>query len=145
MKIEAAYLAGLFDGEGTVQIQWAGNGRGGKSFRVLLQIGNTYAEVLHRIQRDWGGKVYQVTKPQKHSRLKPSIINFCGEEADRLAAAMLPHSVIKREQLEIFQRARAEMRRQGSGVPLTLAERERRDILAAELKTARLAGVQVWA
>jgi len=53
MGLEPAYVAGLFDGEGTVGIYCAGEN--GEYFSVKLQIAGTYKPMLAAVHEHFGG------------------------------------------------------------------------------------------
>lgn len=89
---ESAYLAGFFDGEGSISM-----GRRGQNRSMFLRVSNTNINSLHRLQRAFGGKIYPENKGDM-SRRRPIWKWYCASDAAVIALqAMLPFLGIKKE------------------------------------------------
>jgi hypothetical protein len=139
MSVEAAYLAGLFDGEGNVVVLFSD--RHSHGLHVKVEIVNTFKQVLLDVQSEWGGKFYEVSRCEG-TRLRAYKLTFHGEQADALVAAILPHSRIKRHQLEIFREARRLVRPRQQQKRLTEDECIARLDVVTRLRESRLVGVE---
>ncbi len=91
-ETEIAYFAGFFDGEGTLGIY---NGR------HVVCLANTDARPLRRAQELWGGHLYRM-KRQKYAVRDIWHWNIYGHAARPFLEAILPHSQLKKEQVEVF-------------------------------------------
>ena len=97
---DLAYFAGLFDGEGSVEIRVA-KGKEGK-YRLSLGIilVNTYEPILNWIANTLGGKVYPAGYSSKGSRLWRW--QFWGKQIRWLLNAILPYLKIKKDEVELL-------------------------------------------
>lgn len=112
--MNAAYLAGFFDGEGYVGIVSSGC-----SPRLALSQKNR--EVLDRIAEFIGhGTVYATKKGHWHLRIHGR------DNVRRMVKLMKPYSVVKRRQLELMERFLA--------IPKWSRDQQTKDRLRDELK-----------
>lgn len=98
-----AYLAGLFDGEGTFHIGKQikkSNGKVYPNFKVLLsQSGEDGLKLLEDVQQFIGGTLYKHLDAGQHKATKPAYkLYWNKEEALRLINFILPFLILKREQ-----------------------------------------------
>jgi len=101
MSVE--YAAGLFDGEGCVLFYYSA-GR----ITCGLNLSNCDSRALYFMQDMFGGRVRQTEKAGKRGKVHAmGIWEVTGEEAEIAAMSMLPHSILKREQLSLFLEARS--------------------------------------
>jgi hypothetical protein len=99
------YTAGLFDGEGHVQFRMrtAGLSRGLPRYgqvNAALDICNTDIRPLTLIQQEFGGRMS--TNRKLGSRRLAYELSIQGKDALVFAKAILPYSLIKAEQLQLF-------------------------------------------
>lgn len=116
------YAAGFFDGEGCVVLNTTGsedrvyaNGR--------LKIGNTDPRPLILLEDKWDGTI-RVQNSGGEGRRRAFEWAVGGDEGVEFAKSILPHVVIKREQIELFLDFMGT--RAGGGQFLTDAIRKRR-------------------
>ena len=88
--MEEAYLAGIFDGEGSV---FQNEGR----WRVSVT--NGHYRTLERFKENFGGSITERKREKEHHAQCWSW-NGSGSAAQRMASALLPFLEIKREQVE---------------------------------------------
>lgn len=100
MALKPAYLAGLFDGEGSVGITC--RHEVGKSARHLLQVSmsNTCLRVLEACRDHFGGCIHQV-KPSALSRKTCWSWGVSAIKAGAFLDYIREDSIIKKEQIEI--------------------------------------------
>lgn len=108
---EFAYLAGFFDGEGSVMVDTrkvycAGrpNRNHHQSPTVAVKVGNTDPKPLHRFRRVFGGRVYREPDPRsvRNNRNKPMYSYRAYENTSRvILEKLLPHLMTKRPQAEL--------------------------------------------
>ena len=98
-----AYIAGFFDGEGSIS---TGKGR---YVRLAISIENTDLRILELIAQKLGGRP-TLRKPRHNE--KPTWRrrwewHLCGNKAATVLIRLLPHLQIKREQAELALRIQA--------------------------------------
>lgn len=96
------YLAGYFDGEGTVGIYKVRSGKG-EGFALHVIIANTYLPILVEIQEQFGGKIFasEHTSPQGYARRTMHHLRFTGASARNFLGQIYPHLREKKEQAEL--------------------------------------------
>jgi len=97
-ETEIAYLAGLFDGEGSVVIVWVGRQLalyGG--LRIAIEM--TTPEPLRFAQRIFGGKIYVTERYSPHKPL--SHWSLCGAKASVFLRAVEPYLIVKHEKTNL--------------------------------------------
>jgi hypothetical protein len=109
----------------------------GASLHCSIQICNTHRGLIESLQHQWGGNVYDKSAPRQ--KLRAWVLHLSGEEADRVAMAILPHLIVKREQLEIWMRARLLVQSRGGYRSYRLTEKDQieRYAIVAEMKALR--------
>lgn len=106
--VEAAYLAGLIDGEGNLSIQLINhkNRPNGKGFILRLQIMNTNKDVLLWAKQKIGaGTFYRYPTLQKPYHRRLYSLAIYGRTLRWLVPRLLPYSIIKKKELEIMLKA----------------------------------------
>jgi len=97
MGLDIRYLAGFFDGEGSIFItKRASNNRPYRYIR--LSACNTNHPIIRRIHRQFGGRLYLATKKAKPN-WRPTldwVLN--GREAARLLMRLLPYLHVKKQE-----------------------------------------------
>ena len=97
--VEAAYAAGLFDGEGCVHIApYVKRGRDYHRLYVILT--NTYLPVLKWAQSRWGGYLQQVEATTLRHRVAFHL-RFTEGYAEPFLKCILPYLIIKKAQAQI--------------------------------------------
>ena len=99
---QLAYLAGIFDGEGSVYI-WTRRNRGYRDYGIRLYVVNTNRTLIDWLQATFGGLVYSRQSAKWKERHEWLIDR---KNADSLMSAMLPYMIIKRPQMEVAIRFR---------------------------------------
>lgn len=110
MTIE--YVAGFFDGEGSIYISMRGSARSGQAvYRLSCAFANNSREVLEEIKRTIaieGGGHFTEIKPRNNWKRSYRLV-YGDSKALELIEKLLPHLFLKREQALIattFQQAR---------------------------------------
>jgi hypothetical protein len=148
------YLAGFFDGEGSVTIARVRANGLSDYHKIVVAVGQRakYREVLDRIQAEFGGYVMlrQQESRVRHLWAEHAVWQLQDKRGiERFLAAIQPHSMVKREQirigLEFVQTFTAAARARDSlgrirGKVLTSEEIERRERLRLELRAANELG-----
>lgn len=108
--MEAAYLAGLFDGEGTVAIYESSAMRPDGIRRPIwiyqVQIANTYAPVLSQIAFQIGGNVVLKSRGKDNWR-QGFVWRLCGDPAAEFLRLIRPFSIIKADEIDEALRFRS--------------------------------------
>ena len=102
-----AWAAGFFDGEGSVQVtvnRSRSNGLNLPQLTLVVKAANTDRRALERLQRMFSGSIYLDSarnKPGRQLHQKLYHWQLAGQRAVPVCRAIIPYSVIKREQLEL--------------------------------------------
>lgn len=141
-EVDKAYAAGLFDGEGSVQIPFPKNTNGVRYHKLQVSVANTDPRPLLWLKERFGGDVSHLLRIPK-TGTKPGLRWACG---NRIAAAFLeavrPYLIIKAEQTDIALAFRETVRKPGGMThgrhgtaknPVTLAIVETREGLRQRL------------
>lgn len=89
------YIAGLFDGEGCVQIVTHKRPRGGLGYRLCIALRMTAQGPLDLLVAHFGGKVYRCPKPTSGGRTVFQY-NLFSEKAANFLRAIEPLLIVKR-------------------------------------------------
>ena len=94
MSISPQYLAGFFDGEGSMRLQRGFSKRAPLSIRAEVKITNTNRLLLEAIQAEYGGKIRT-----KHNPSRPCYILYWSNMKDikHLVSLLKPYLVLKRQ------------------------------------------------
>jgi hypothetical protein len=140
MEADLAYLAGLFDGEGTVAVYEttvgtkAGNPR--PAFLYQVQIANTHWPVIQWILDKVGGTWARKTKAKAHHR-QGYVWRLTGQKAADFMELIRPYCIIKASQIDKALAFRRHL------TPRNIRQTEdmlaTRRALAAEIKEAKRA------
>lgn len=136
-----AYLAGLFDGEGSVNIFKQSNRKDMNypAYFVEISIGNTHKGVLQWILEHFGGRLTDNAEQYSHRNQRTWRWRASSDEAYKTLVLMLPYLIIKKEQaqLAIEFRERQVAFKAYSHNPLTAEETEWRESQKIKLSTMR--------
>lgn len=127
--MDAAYLAGIIDGEGSIDIYASS-----EQMLARVSVGNTYLPLLEEIQKHYGGMLCR-NKSNKSNRVKPFYqLEWRGNKRIRpLLEAVLPYLIVKRAQAEfVLQNWVPSF--QGSGYRLTQEQKEKRQDMKITLQ-----------
>ena len=99
--IHLAYLAGIVDGEGSIELKWQKNKM---SMDLLLHVFNSDRPLFDWIEGHFGGKTYEIHRRVR--LLKPQWAqvfnwNLRGQNARDLLEQLVPHMVVKKAQAEL--------------------------------------------
>ena len=129
--VDLAYLAGFFDGEGSINVyaQSHYSGYGTFSLRLNIQIEQVHRGVLESFQTRFGGALYQ-KKRQKDSHREIFLYQIAAQKAKPLLEALLPYLRQKKEIARLaLQMLGIDLR---GGNALEIAERERLSVKEKE-------------
>lgn len=100
---EAAYMAGLMDGEGTFFIGNYSNTRNG-FFQTVLKVTSTDKVMIKWIYNTFGGWMSEYTSKQRADNCKSPVFSWActGDRLTHLCEIMLPYLTCKRNQAEIL-------------------------------------------
>jgi len=102
-KLSLEYVAGLFDGEGCVNIVKSKR-KGYKNyyFQVWVAVYNSYKPVLEKLEKQFGGFVIPQQKHKdKSHHLTKWRWGLSGKETIEFLKQILPYTVIKTEQIKL--------------------------------------------
>jgi hypothetical protein len=137
---DKAYLAGLFDGEGSVNIfKQSRSYMAYSAYFIEISIGNTHEGVLNWVLEKFGGRVAHNSDHRTAGSRKVWRWRASSNEAYEILVAMLPYLIVKKEQaqLAIEFRERQVKFSGHSSTPLTQEENERREMQKVELIAMR--------
>lgn len=111
---ELGYIAGIIDGEGSIYISkpqiGANKKSGSKSpvYQTVIQITNTDEKLIDWLVDKFGGKKRTYTRKQTPVNSRKTVYswNCHGDRLDRLCEILYPHSIIKRNEIEIMMKMR---------------------------------------
>lgn len=117
---ECAYAAGLFDGEGCVQLYMRpgvyGNPDGkNNSFRSNLSIASVDPAPIEWLKARWGGSLrFYAGKRVENGHRALYSLQITGNQAERFAQDILPFLVTKRDEMDLWLIARGLTHKRGS-------------------------------
>lgn len=113
-QLEAAYLAGLVDGEGCIHL---GTRKGTYRGRVTIGMTAVAKPLLEDLQKTWAGGIYQ-SRPETEKWSAAWVWSVQGEPARKLLLLIEPHLRLKRKQAQLaleVERIRASLPRRPNG------------------------------
>ena len=114
--VDLAYLAGFFDGEGSVMLQSVRFGRAVPSHRLAIVVDNTAEHALLRFACAFGGSVIRI-RPSRANQRGHFRWTASDRRAEAVLRALLPHLHVKRDQADVALLFRATVCRRGSCRP----------------------------
>lgn len=96
--LDYTYIAGLFDGDGSVWIHSAESHSA--RFHARVSITNTYLPILLSLQAQFGGRIYENTSARQRKKRIFSWHITNKVELCTFLVAICPHVVIKRSRVE---------------------------------------------
>jgi hypothetical protein len=94
------YIAGLFDGDGCIMINYADKNAQNRKFYMNMQITNNYLPVLEQIQKLWGGNIYRQPRV-KATHNDTFQWKVSSKRAYAFAKALYPFVIIKKKQVAL--------------------------------------------
>ena len=107
MLIHPAYLAGFFDGEGSIGIrkQTCKTTRRGFRYQIYASASNNWKPVLEEIQSEYGGYIYCSKSFHSGLNIKRLHDNYslviCSRDAEKILRAMSEYLKIKKPQCSL--------------------------------------------
>lgn len=99
MKISNEYFAGLFDGEGYLNIRPKQTEL--KNFQARMGISMTNKKVIQAIQETYGGNL-RVQKPRKENYLEQYVWDIYGKKAKNIIENIFPFLIVKKDVASLF-------------------------------------------
>lgn len=99
MYASRAYAAGLFDGEGTVVIQFYTQGKG---LQTCLKIGMNDPRPLEYLEDSFGGTL-------RKDKRGSYVWYISGKASEDFAQAISPYAIVKKDQLELYLEVRSQI------------------------------------
>ena len=118
LETQRAYAAGLFDGEGCVELFMRPTGRNKKgnvdnSMRAVLSVTGKDQRPLQWLLETFGGYIQISTHPKRPHHQPVGRWSVTASKADVFAEAIHPYLRVKKEQVEIWMEARSLMYSRG--------------------------------
>jgi hypothetical protein len=96
MEVSPQYIAGLFDGEGSLTFRlWKTSNRPNASARPVVRVANGNRQVLELVQRQFAGTLHTY-QPRYPGAALNHVVCMDSQRARRFLEAILPYLVIKR-------------------------------------------------
>ena len=95
--MDNSYLAGFFDGEGSVSLIRVGKS---KSFQVVVAITNTDLTILERIKEVFGGDIFK-GKRIKSNHKERHVWRVSSKAAYTFLLEIYPYSLMKQERIKL--------------------------------------------
>lgn len=115
--LEAAYAAGLFDGEGHIGITVTKNGRGEKYHRLQVNVTNTNITVIHWLFERFGGCIHNPRYFTSENWREAHRWTIADGKASSFLQTVLPYLIIKKSQAELAIEFQATKTKGGFGTP----------------------------
>ncbi|MDC7243643.1 MAG: hypothetical protein PQJ44_06880 [Sphaerochaetaceae bacterium] len=103
--IEIGYLTGIVDGEGSLTISQCGFTKNNfPQWQVIFGVTNTEPDLIDWFVKKFGSKRLTYTRKQTPNNSRKTIYRWqcTGERLRHLCQLILPHTVIKKRQVEIM-------------------------------------------
>jgi hypothetical protein len=125
-----AYAAGLFDGEGCVVFRH--RKKTDKQWQMELTLSNCDERALFFMKNIFKGSTRTAVIRREGNRYPFGVWTVSGPSAGYAAKAMLPYSILKRKQLELFLQGRDTV--VGRGCHLSAKRKLKRHKLATQIR-----------
>jgi hypothetical protein len=99
-----SYLAGIIDGEGYLGItKQSRKDRPSISYREILQVANTYKDLVDFLKNEIGGSVYIIKRPQDKDYWKVQYVWHCSQsEIEFILKKTMPYLIVKKGQAKLL-------------------------------------------
>lgn len=114
------YLAGLFDGEGCIQIRKDKTNGPFPSYCVIAQITMTNERVIHAVKESCDGRYHKITWQCRNNNRPAYMWNLHAQKAADFLTALLPFLIVKKEEAAYaiaFQKHIQEFKNKFRGMP----------------------------
>lgn len=100
--ISEAYVAGLFDGEGSVgRYPYTASKNGRVYYRLHARISNNNRALLAMIQAEYGGGIYPKNGKARRVNTNPNFdLHFTYRKAEAFLKSILPFLILKKQAVE---------------------------------------------
>lgn len=140
-KQQIAYLAGIFDGEGTIQIACLRRKNTPDYHTPQAFVSNSNLKLLNWIRKIFGGSIAIGRSRNINRNWKPvHKIHFYNSIAPTIIKLIYPYLIIKKEHADIFLKFQSRLRRTHR---LSKKERQFRKALYIKLRKLNNRGVKV--
>jgi hypothetical protein len=95
MELSAEYIAGFFDGEGSISFATGKTVEGHNTHSAVLRLANSNQQVLQFIREKYGGTLHTYRPAYPNSRIN-HVLHIHKKKAKCFLQALVPHLVIKR-------------------------------------------------
>jgi len=143
-KLLKAYLAGFFDGEGSIFIlrQKRKKLRDRITYSTKVEVSNTVKEPLELLHSNYSGTIY--THIRQSEKRKPIYIwSLSNRKAYQFLKDIKPYLIIKKAQAQIGIELQERVAKSHIGIWLTPEEREKREQLRLKLKALTKRGIEI--
>lgn len=127
---ELAYLAGFFDGEGSI----TANRSGGRMWYVVVSVWNTDPRPVQKFADLFGGQVVARAKQAEHHRQGYNWQSSNNATSRKVLSALLPYLVVKHMRAELALALASQPSIQGKHLDQEVEERATRDRLANAIR-----------
>ena len=125
-----AYIAGFFDGEGSIVITSRGHGR----LDLDVVVVNTDRDVVEMIRATFGtGNIYRRSRAGSLGKKPAFVLQWAGKRAEEVLRLLYPYLRIKKGKAEIALRFRETFTRRHCGAGLPESVQRDREALRAEI------------
>lgn len=144
LDLKYAFLAGLLEGDGCIQLSSRKNPRMafGVEVWMVIEVTNTKKELLDFLKDNFGGNIY--SRKRRKNWSSSHCWRLCREKAKVLLLHMYPYLITKKEQAKLAVKFQAivSIRGQGSNTLCTQREHKERMKLVEEMHTLNLKGMR---
>jgi hypothetical protein len=142
--MEAAYIAGIIDGEGSFLVYMKRAGRGEKKYhRAVMKIANTDRDLVEWIKARTGGTITQ-WQSEIPGRKRMYHLNVEGPVLLRLCERIGPLLRVKGEQARLTAEMQRTMSTKRTGLPMPMEIVQRREELRRAIAEAKHGPARMW-
>ena len=140
-ETETAYLAGILDGEGTIQVAMHREKKRGRPtyFRAEVYVTNTNMRLLEWIRQRFGGTIGRARRKDGKNWKPVYRLHFPSGSIELLLQLVLPYLVVKQRLAELAIELRRRLRTYEH--PLSVEERAQRYALFVEARELNKRGI----
>ena len=121
MCMDIKYLAGFFDGEGSISIIFRQYKNGARGYQVLVQISNTNLSILEIFKEKFGGQIRPLKKMMSQYK-QAWLWRIVSRQALSFLEQIIPYLIIKTNQAILAISFQKSLRPQGINTPIDAKE-----------------------